>query len=258
MFNRNTFIAAIMLGLVVGGVIWALCIALRIVFYNPVDRTRLSDLPKEATDVERFEFSPLSSSDRSFATTLIEVPVIDRLSVELINTEYPANSKDIELKYELTAETRSALDPLKDEKLRRELIDLLNMKRNFEKDRISKGREIHDEFCAKADANLFKHRLFSSLASSTIISSKNNPNLYPLRQAEAKSAFYNSKKNDIAMELEKLDNLFRESVKHNLEIMSSDQDKTANEKIVAIRDYLLEKTDAIKMDIRSSNNEVES
>jgi hypothetical protein len=238
------FIAAIMLGIVVGFAIWLTYVIGKNLFYNPVEKVDISRLPDTATRKEHQQFSEMQKPG-DYRKIQTGETIIAKPGSNLRDTSLFENAKQDESAYQLRAQTQSAFDPLKDEILRSKLWELIRMKEQFEKELHGKAGQIYDDLSVKADNELFKSNLFKELASLTIEAGMNQPDSYPLKQAEVKRDFYMSLMNLAESNLDKFNKDFNDAMAVELEGLRSDQQDQLSLKVNEIRDYLVKKTELL-------------
>lgn len=257
MFKRNPYIAALMLGLVIGGIIWSAIFIMRYLLHNPIEKLNMADLPSEVTRFDRKEFKPFESTDE---LAYLELPDKLALGTRQFVFKYDkdfTSLKSNEEKYTIAAETKSAIDPLKDETLRAKLRDLINIKAEYEQSRRELAIGIHDNLVQDVGTSLFKYGAYEKLASESLTYSMEMPNVFPIRQAEAVSEFYESQKEYAGIKLDSFNSKFAQAVEEDIHNLKQNQDQLKKEKVMEIRDYILEKTAKIEEEIRSSNGDDE-
>lgn len=253
MFKRNPYIAALMLGLVIGGIIWSSVFIVRYLLHNPMEKLEMTDVPSDVMLFERKEFTPFESTDE-----LACLALPDRLSprTRQFVFRFDADFTSIissEEKYTIAAETKSAIDPLRDETLRVKLRDLINIKSEYEQSRRKLATGIHNNLIQDVGTSLFKYNAYQKLASESLAYSMEMPNVFPIRQAEAVSEFYETRKEYAGVKLDSFNSKFTQAVEEDIGNLKQNQDKLKDEKVMEIRDYILEKTAKIEEEIRSSN-----
>ncbi len=246
-----------MLGLVIGGIVWSAIFIVRYLLHNPIEKLEMADLPDDVKQFDKKKFRDFESTDELL---LAELPVLPQSRRHLLafrfNDNFPA-IESTEEKYTIDAETKSALDPLKDETLRTKLRDLIEIKSESGKTCRDLASKIHREFVADVGTNLFKYHTYHQMASDTLAYSMETPDVFPIRQAEVISDFYESRKDDAGLNLDTFNNRFADAVENDIENLKRDQNKLKQEKVDEIRDYILQKTADIEEEIRSSNGDVD-
>ncbi|MCD6218725.1 hypothetical protein J7L05_12840 [bacterium] len=253
MYKRNPYIAAIMLGLVIGGIIWSVIFIMRYLLQNPIEKLDMADLPSEVTRFDRNEFTPFESADELACLELPDrLPPGTRQFVFRFDKGF-TSLKSNEEKYTIAAETKSAIDPLRDEMLRAKLRELIDIKSEYEQSRRELATGIHGNLIEEVGTSLFKYNAYQKLASESLSYSMETTNVFPIRQAEAVSEFYESQKEYAGMKLDSFNSKFTQAVEEDIGNLKQNQDKLKEEKVMEIRDYILEKTAKIEEEIRSSN-----
>ena len=253
MFKRNPYIAALMLGLVIGGIIWSAVFIMRYLLHNPMEKLEMAELPSEVTQFDRKEFTPFESTDELACLDLPDrMPPGSRQFIFRHDQDF-TSIKSSEEKYTIAAETKSAIDPLRDETLRAKLRDLINIKSEYEQSRRELATVIHNNLIQDVGTSLFKYDAYQKLASESLTYSMETPNVFPIKQAEAISEFYESQKEYAGMKLDGFNSKFNQAVEEDIGNLKQNQDKLKEEKVMEIRDYILDKTAKIEEEIRSSN-----
>ncbi|MBU1024149.1 hypothetical protein KKB99_07700, partial [bacterium] len=145
MLKRNPIIAALMLGLALGGILWAVVFIGMQILHNPVDRLTLADIPPSAINLPEHEFSqiiPIADSVDSDSSRKIQTGLPD-MDFGASGSQSTMSNEE---KYAIAAETKSALDPLKDEYLRSLLKELIDLKVEFEFARTNAVIKLHQKF----------------------------------------------------------------------------------------------------------------
>ena len=245
MLKRHPIIAVLMLAIVLGFTTWAVIHVYRNIFYNPVKRLKISDVPESALQINHQQFSDFMPSGNIKAVSVPAEFKIEKLPwLPMISTDFLTQSSN-EKAYQIAAETRSAFDPLKDDILREMLWELINLKNKQADILETEAINIHSKLSKQTGTELFEYKLYSSLASQTIESSMNQPNKYPLRQAETKSRFYLSRSDKAADNLSSYHDRFKTAMEYDLQDIRASQNEETRNKIMEIRDYLVRKTASI-------------
>ena len=253
MLKRNPIIAALMLALALGGILWAVVFIGKQILHNPIDQLTSADIPASALNLPEHDFSQI-------------VPIPDS-SVPSAAGKIPAGLPDVDFgtssfrsiisneeKYAIAAETKSALDPLKDEYLRSMLKELIDLKTEFEFARTNAVIKLHQDFVADIGTNQLRFNFFDRLASDSLVYSLENPKIFPLRQAEALSEFYTLNKDKAGDLIQVFNSQFATAIIDDLDDLKSQQDDVKSLKVNEIRDYLIEKTTEIEKEFLNGNS----
>jgi len=248
MLKRKPYIAFLILLIATAGASWAVWIVGRYMLYNPIERIRFDDLPPEATQEARFDFTPLNSafvkSNKPLNPSIIPSGIPwppQRDAAFAFITEHEAG-------FFAKAQTISAFDPVTDEHLQNALRDLMKIRSDDESERLALAITIYKMFGDEVKDSFFRQALYDYLTQETLLSSMDNPDAYPLRLAEVKSEFYDSKMKEASQIIERGNIDFDSNIKVKIGELKKSQDSEAMKKILEIRDYLLEKTSTIKQD----------
>jgi hypothetical protein len=253
MLKRKTYITVIIFIITLAGSAWAIWTIIRYTFYNPMEPVKIADIPSDALTPPEYEFVAIIPPDippRSEIKIVMEPTLIS--GSHMRDIVFPILIEK-EKEYSLKARTRSAFDPVKDETLRGMLRELARMKEGNAIDRFELGLMLFDELAKTAGDTYFKSYLFEMLMKDSLMSSMENPELYPLRLAEVKSDFYESKMNTALKMLTDYDSAFNAEVVQRLDVLRNKQMENEDTKILLIRDYLLGKTSAIEAEVRGNH-----
>ena len=254
MLKRHPLIAAIMLGLAIGGTIWAVLLVGRYFLNNPIDRMTLDELPFEATAYKQIELVEFKEVVNPPATTMPQWEAFEKFRIaSSFENQLIISNESI---YDVQAKTRSALDPFRDETLKQMLLDLIDLKSSLEGERVDLVHGLNDEYLKGVGTSLFKYVVFDQLASSTLIASMENPRDYPVRQSEVKNGFYLNLRDEASAVLQAQNELFLKKLLEGMTKLKSEQDAKKQNEIFSIRDYVLEKTKAIEQESNGSKEQV--
>jgi hypothetical protein len=254
MFKRHPLIAAIILGLAIGGTIWAILLVGRYFLNNPIDRMTLAELPPEATAYKQIELVEFKEVVNPPAITMPQWVTSERFRIASSFDQQLVT--DNESVYDVQAKTRSALDPFRDETLKQMLLDLIDLKSSLEGERVDFVHGLNDEYLKGVGTSLFKFVVFDQMASSTLIASMENPRDYPVRQSEVKSGFYLNLRDEASSVLQTQNELFLKNLLEGMAKLKNEQDTKKQNEIFSIRDYVLEKTKAIEQESNGSKEQV--
>jgi hypothetical protein len=254
MLKRHPIIAAVMLGLAIGGTIWAVLLVGRYFLNNPIDRMTLDELPFEATAYRQIELVKFKEVVIPPAATRLELDTSERYWFpSSFNNQLVISNESV---YDVQAKTQSALDPFRDETLKLMLIDLIDLKNSLEGERLDYVRVLNDEYLRAVGTSLYKFIIFDRLASSTLIASMENPRDYPVRQSEVKNGFYLGLRDTASLVLQIQNDAFVKKLQEGMAKLRNEQDVKRQDEIFTIRDYVLEKTKAIEQESKGSNGQV--
>lgn len=254
MMKRHPLIAAIMLGLAIGGAIWAVLLVGRYFLNNPIDRLTLDELPFEATAYNQIQLAEFKEVAIPSSLTMQQMESSDRFRIASSSGNALISSN--ESVYDVQAKTRSALDPFRDETLKQMLLGLIDLKSSLVGERVDFVRGLNDEYLDGVGTSLFKYIIFDQLSTSTLIASMENPRDYPVRQSEVKSGFYLGLRDEASLVLQTGNELFLKKLLEGMAKLKSEQDVKTQNEIFSIRDYVLEKTKAIEQESNGTKEQV--
>ena len=253
MLKRKPYIAALILVIAIAGAVWAVWIVARYMFYNPIERISFADLPREATQEAHYNFISPGPPSGKFELPFVSSPVPSGMPWPPPRDAVFSFLNGHEGDYLAKAQTMSAFDPITDEYLQNSLRELMKIRDDDEAERLALFLTLYNALVEKVKDSTFKQALYGYLAQETLRSSMDNPNVYPLRLAEVKSGFYDSKMKDASDALDNAILDFDSGIKEQIGALRENQDSETMRKILEIRDYLLEKTSAIKQDSHNGN-----
>ena len=253
MRKRNPYIAVLTLLIALAGSAWAIWTVASYTLYNPTGRIDVRNLPPEAFQETEYSFEPIGSTIAESKPMAIIAPIPTGIPwPPSIDTVFPYLMNH-EGEYASRAQTLSAFDPLSDTFLQDKLRALIQIREDDEAERLKLALSLYDEFGNEVKDALFQTALYNFLATETLKSSMDNPNVYPLRLAEVKSGFYESGMNEASQRIDRGRLSFDKAVDEQISKLRKDQEILAEGKIQDIRDYLLEKTSAIEQESPGDN-----
>lgn len=235
-----------MILIVIAITVWGSVVIFRNIFYTPVETVDFSRIPDDATRIQRQQFSKLRTIEIPDEIEVLSHHEITKPLFISVPDEMIDRAMEYELRYEIEAETKSALDPLKDEVLRAKLWNLIGMKDGYFVELADKAAGIYYALSEALGAESFKFDLFRTMSSKTIEASLIQAALYPVRQAEAKEAYYGYKADIARANIQNFHNDYKQSVQTELDELRQLQKEAIDMEIMSIRDYLIEKTAQIE------------